>query len=119
MANVIILKVDGSYEVKELETPSLEMMYREIGCGYVDVIRLRADIDMWADDDTPAGGLKVNPIASHIAKYLGDGRERVWGTVFLAGVKHGKTTGLNDPQEFAVKGVIAHILKEMTGTTWN
>lgn len=97
MGNVIIVKTDGTYTVKALEKPSLEMMYREIGCDTVDLCRLEADIDMWMSDTY---GVQMEPINISATMFnYAVGTQvltPIRGTVFFA--KHdgkGETIGLN------------------------
>jgi hypothetical protein len=96
------VRADGSLQRVDLEAGAegdhLQSMYREIGCNLVDCVGLRADLDLWLDDE---GKLKdnweVNLAASALLQRHGI-PDLVAGTALLTGGadEEGYTLGISD-----------------------
>ena len=76
----------------------LALMYEQLGCSTVDVVRLSAALDMWvnsADIDTQ----QVNPIATALARTFGYVTQAYHGPVLICGfTPSGNSTDLDSAQ---------------------
>ncbi|MEV0996812.1 DUF3846 domain-containing protein [Nonomuraea sp. NPDC050202] len=109
MSTAIVLTPQG--EIREVNLPttgsSLDVMYREIGCRSVDVVRLTSRLDMWLDDE----GIytqEINPFATALARHHGYTYQPYFGTVLLCSVTdEGDSIDLTVDQ---VRALLAHLL---------
>ncbi|MFI6900289.1 DUF3846 domain-containing protein [Nonomuraea sp. NPDC050394] len=109
MSTAIVLSPTG--EVREVSLPatenSLPVMYREIGCRSVDVVRLTSRLDMWLDDE----GIytqPVNPFATALAQQHGYVHQPYFGNALLCSVDdEGNSIDLTTDQ---VRALLTHLL---------
>lgn len=100
MPKAIRITVDGGWSAVDMpEGDTLHWLYGQIGCRYVDLVRLPDGLDMWIDDDGSFvdDGQNVNILATALNLYMGNAHPALWGTMMIT--RHngeGDTTGLDD-----------------------
>lgn len=111
--NAVKLYPTGEYDVIDLGVDDLKTFYREIGCTYVDVVRISQangqHIDMWIDDEGAiVQGPKINYSANMLLSKNGVRTNGyVHGIVIFATADdEGETAGL-PPAE--LKAIVAQL----------
>ena len=88
MSRVAAVRISPDGALNEIALPSgdgcLHTLYREIGCGSVDLVRLTPQLDMWLDDE----GMytqDLNVLATFMARRLGWTQQPYFGPVVITG----------------------------------
>lgn len=99
----MVLKVDGSFEVKESDERFLDFCYREISCNCIDRVAVADGLDFWVDDE---GMFTQEPnfYATAIAFGLGYGA-LLYGNVVVSGIDYssGETLSVTSTWEGTIR----------------
>ncbi|MEU4703283.1 DUF3846 domain-containing protein [Nonomuraea dietziae] len=110
MSVSLVITPDG--DLREVTLPageesSLPVMRREMGCRYVDVVRLTTRVDMWIDDEG-AYTEPINLVATVLTQRHGRVYQPYFGTVLLCGVDdHGNSIDLTVDQ---TRALLTHLM---------
>ena len=94
---IIVKKVDENAEIVSVEKLEYEDMKNLVG-GYIEVLNVRDDIDMWLNEE---GKLIPLPTNLYLCSALHEGKilDTIQGDIFFTSVNEdGETIGLNDEQ---------------------
>lgn len=111
----LVLPMSGDARVVRLpqrpELEQLRVIYDLIGCRYVQILRLTADLTMWSDEEATTRPVPPEPNRPAMLIGVAFGHaERYVGTVVYTGLdRRGDTTGLSDAQLATLAGLLDRI----------
>ena len=103
-----IVKVDGSREIVEFEKgKSYDVLSKAVG-GYIELVRLADNLDMWVNEEGKLMGLPVNEYGTVFWTNLYGATDVICGDIIFTGGsdEEGETLGLNDDEIAALEALV-------------